>query len=83
LVIAEASDLPTKFGRLMVTDDRGRYLVPDLPQASYDVRVRGRRERPDQHREPVRGTPPLYAKWLDARIEDLKAGGKGADPLAR
>ncbi|MDQ2674705.1 MAG: carboxypeptidase regulatory-like domain-containing protein, partial [Chloroflexota bacterium] len=40
-VIAETSDLPTKFARIVVTDDRGRYLVPDLPQAGYDLWVRG------------------------------------------
>src|ERR687892_2116044 len=40
-VIAETSDLSTKFARIVVTDDRGRSLVPDLPQASYDVWVRG------------------------------------------
>src|SRR2546422_2383891 len=40
-VIAETTDLPTKFVRIVVTDDRGRYLVPDLPKASYRVWVRG------------------------------------------
>ncbi|HEX6909243.1 MAG TPA: carboxypeptidase-like regulatory domain-containing protein [Longimicrobium sp.] len=40
-VIAETSGLPTKFARIVVTDDQGRYLLPDLPQASYDVWVRG------------------------------------------
>src|SRR5262249_12670265 len=40
-VIAETSDLPTKFARIVVTDDQGRYLVPDLPKANYDVWVRG------------------------------------------
>src|SRR4051812_46396563 len=40
-VIAETSDLPTKFARIVVTDDRGRYLLPDLPKATYDVWVRG------------------------------------------
>src|SRR5215203_7177428 len=40
-VIAETTDLPTKFTRIVVTDDRGRYLVPDLPSANYDVWVRG------------------------------------------
>ncbi len=40
-VIAETRDLPTKFIRIVVTDDRGRYVVPDLPAASYDVWVRG------------------------------------------
>ena len=27
--------------RIVVTDDRGRYLLPDLPQANYDIWVRG------------------------------------------
>jgi len=40
-VIAETHDLPTPFVRIVVTDDQGRYLVPDLPEASYDVWVRG------------------------------------------
>jgi hypothetical protein len=40
-VVAETSDLPTKFARIVVTDDRGRYLIPDLPKANYDVWVRG------------------------------------------
>ncbi len=40
-VIAETRDLPTGFRRIVVTDDRGRYVVPDLPKANYDVWVRG------------------------------------------
>ncbi len=40
-VIAETTDLPTKFARIVVTDDRGRYVMPDLPKASYQVWVRG------------------------------------------
>ena len=40
-VIAETSGLPTKFVRIVVTDDAGRYLVPDLPKASYRVWTRG------------------------------------------
>src|SRR6266550_4179375 len=40
-VIAETTDLPTKFARIVVTDDQGRYLVPDLPTANYSVWVRG------------------------------------------
>ncbi len=39
--IAETSDLPTKFARIVVTDDQGRYVVPDLPRAGYQVFVRG------------------------------------------
>jgi hypothetical protein len=40
-VIAETTDLPTKFNRTVVTDDQGRYVVPDLPKANYNVWVRG------------------------------------------
>ena len=40
-VIAETTDLPTKFARMVVTDDKGRYVIPDLPEANYQVWVRG------------------------------------------
>src|SRR5438876_1600833 len=40
-VIAETTDLPTRFARIVVTDDQGRYVIPDLPRASYQVFVRG------------------------------------------
>lgn len=40
-VIAETNDLGTRFARIVVTDDEGRYLVPDLPPASYRLWVRG------------------------------------------
>ena len=40
-VIAETADTPTKLARMVVTDDRGRYLVPDLPKGNYNVWVRG------------------------------------------
>ena len=40
-VIAETDDLDTRFVRIVVTDDQGRYLVPDLPEANYQLWVRG------------------------------------------
>ena len=40
-VIAETKDLPTKYVKIVVTDERGRYVIPDLPKASYDIWVRG------------------------------------------
>src|SRR5438067_2608619 len=40
-VIAETTELPTKFAKIVVTDDRGRFLIPDLPKANYSVWVRG------------------------------------------
>ena len=32
---------PTKFAKIVVTDDRGRFSLPDLPKANYSVWVRG------------------------------------------
>src|SRR3979490_417474 len=40
-VIAETADLPTRFIKIVVTDDQGRYVLPELPKANYDVGVRG------------------------------------------
>ncbi|MFW6199245.1 MAG: carboxypeptidase-like regulatory domain-containing protein, partial [Gemmatimonadota bacterium] len=40
-VIALTEELPTRFVRSVVTDDQGRYVVPDLPDAEYDIWVRG------------------------------------------
>ncbi|MDO1448404.1 hypothetical protein Q0590_19165 [Rhodocytophaga aerolata] len=40
-VIAETNDLPTRFAKIVVTDDQGRYLIPELPKATYSVWVRG------------------------------------------
>src|SRR6478752_209661 len=40
-VIAETTDLPTKFVKIVVTDDQGRYVLPELPKATYSVWVRG------------------------------------------
>src|SRR6202790_3789041 len=40
-VIAETTDLPTRYIKEVVTDDRGRYLIPDLPKAKYTIWARG------------------------------------------
>jgi len=40
-VIAETADLPTRYIKSVVTDDQGRYVIPDLPTANYEVWVRG------------------------------------------
>ena len=41
-VIAETSELPTKFAKIVVTDDQGRFVIPDLPpKVNYEVWVRG------------------------------------------
>ena len=40
-VIAETTELGTRFAKMVVTDDVGRYVIPDLPKAKYRVWVRG------------------------------------------
>ncbi len=40
-MIAETRDLPVRYIKIVVTDDRGRYLIPELPKATYSVWVRG------------------------------------------
>ena len=40
-VIAETTGLPTRFAKIVVTDEQGRYVLPDLPRAAYQVFVRG------------------------------------------
>ena len=36
-VIAETSDLPTKFRKIVVTNDEGKFVLPELPTANYKV----------------------------------------------
>ena len=40
-VIAETQDFQTRFAKIVVTDEAGRYLIPGLPTAKYRVWVRG------------------------------------------
>jgi len=57
-VIAQTTELGTpRLIKSVVTDDRGRYVIPDLPTANYEVWVRGyglvdsprMRAKPGQH----------------------------------
>ena len=47
-VIAETTGLPTRYIKEVVTDDQGRYLIPDLPKAKYTVWARGYGDRARQ-----------------------------------
>src|SRR2546427_6545611 len=40
-VIAETTSLPTQYAKVVVTDDKGRYMIPGLPKAKYSLWVRG------------------------------------------
>jgi len=54
-VIAETRDLPTRYAKMVVTDDQGRYVVPDLPKAKYKVWVRGYGVKDSAHLDAVPG----------------------------
>ena len=71
-VIAETTDLPTKFARIVVTDDQGRYVVPDLPRANYQLFVRGYGLL-DSPRQTAK--PGQHAN-LQATIADSKAAAE-------
>lgn len=40
-VIAETNDLGTRYAKIVVTDEQGRFLIPELPSANYNVWTRG------------------------------------------
>jgi hypothetical protein len=40
-VIAETTDLPTKFAKMVVTNDAGQFVIPQLPAAKYKIWLRG------------------------------------------
>ncbi|MEE8439565.1 MAG: carboxypeptidase-like regulatory domain-containing protein, partial [Micropepsaceae bacterium] len=40
-VVAETNELDVRYIKIVVTDDEGRYVLPDLPEANYDVWARG------------------------------------------
>ena len=61
-VIAETKDLPTKYAKVVVTDDQGRFVIPDLPEANYKVWVRG---------YGLQDTAPVDAR--PGRLIDFKA----------
>ena len=68
LVIVETTDLPTKFVKIVVTDDQGQYVVPDLPAANYDVWVRGYGlvDSPKVQTEPTSTSSHRAKEWTVA-----------------
>ena len=53
-VIAETDDFDTRFRKIVVTHDSGAYVLPDLPDASYQIWTRGYGLKDSK---PVLGTP--------------------------
>ena len=77
-VIAESRVLPTKFVRIVVTNEEGRYVLPDLPNGPYEVFARGY-GFVDSRRVKVWPGQQLFIGVVEApATED---GGKG-DPSA-
>src|SRR5919106_767609 len=70
-VIAETTELPTRFAKMVVTDDQGRYVVPDLPKANYTIWVRG---------YGLVDSPKVKA--VPGTIVNLTAVGAPSDPAA-
>jgi hypothetical protein len=72
-VIAETTSLPTTFSRTVVTDDQGRYVVPDLPAGDYEVFVRGY-GLVDSPRQPA-----MPGQYLDLTAEVAPTPGDAAE----
>ena len=74
-VIAETTDTPTKFRKIVVTDDQGRYLLPDLPgrRATYRVWVRGYGLVDST---PVRATPGRRVALTAVLAADARAAAR-------
>jgi hypothetical protein len=53
-VIAETRDLPTRYIKIVVTDDQRALSHPELPKANYDIWVRGYGWWIHQRRNPRR-----------------------------
>lgn len=59
-VIADTRDLPTPVRKIVVSDEAGRFVVPELPQAKWDLWVRG---------YGVRDTTPVAAAPGEENVE--------------
>jgi streptogramin lyase len=66
-VIAETKDLPTNFIKIVVTDDRGRFMLPELPAASYGVFVRGYGLADSARQQMKPGTAPVTLRVNPAK----------------
>ena len=72
-VIAETTDFPTRLIKSVVTDDQGRYVLPDLPKANYQVFARGYGLVDSQK---VKGTPGQSLNLTAVVAPDGKAAAQ-------
>ena len=77
-VIAETDELKTPFIKIVVTDDAGRYVLPQLPTATYNVWVRGYGLADS---DKVEGRPGDTA--LESHGEGRELAGRGREGLSR
>ena len=93
-VIAQTQDLGTRFAKMVVTDERGRYVIPDLPKANYRVWVRGYglvdsekvAAQPGQHLDLNAVTAPdlrAAAQYYPAIYWAAMIKIPGAEPISR
>jgi len=66
-VIAETKDLPTNLIKIVVTDDQGRFMLPELPSATYSVFVRGYGIVDSERQQMKPGTAPVTLKVSPAK----------------
>jgi hypothetical protein len=72
-VIAETTDLPTKFAKIVVTDDKGRYVIPQLPKATYAVWARGYGLKDSDRTRARRRTPSTIPAYTGTRSSTFPA----------
>ena len=72
-VIAETTDMPTRFIKIVVTDDQGRFMIPELPKAKYQVWARGYGLVDSQK---IEGTPGKNANLTAVIAPDAKTAAQ-------
>jgi hypothetical protein len=78
-VIAETIDLPTRLVRIVLTDDGGRYLLPDLPKAAYQVFVKGNGLEDAKRSKAWPGQQLFFGVTASATRDRAKTRPTGAD----
>ena len=72
-VIAETKNLPTRMVKIVVTDDKGRFLLPELPMGTYKLWVRGYGLVDSK---PVDGTPGKNVNLTATPAPDAKSAAQ-------